>query len=74
MDDTELKKIIVEKRWRIWYKPSSMSIYHWVVQRQTWYGRWKTIGKFYSAREATDAKIVLMHEDVLTFTGSLSEL
>ena len=74
MDDTQLKQLIVEKRWRIWYNPSGMTIYKWIVQRQTWYGRWKTIGKFWTSNEAAEAKIVLMREDVLTFTGSLSEL
>jgi len=74
MTDEDVKEAIVRKRWRVWYAPKSISIDKWVVQRRTWYGRWKTIGRFWTEREATSAKQVLMREDVETFRGSLEEL
>jgi len=74
MDDVEIKKAIVAKRWRVWYRDSSFSINAWHVQRRTWYGRWKTIGSFWSEREALKVKEVLKQEDLLTFRGDLSEL
>lgn len=74
MTDADVKMAIVEKRWRVWYKDSGFTIYKWVVQRRIWYGGWKTIGKFYSEREALEAKEILMREDLKTFRGDLSEL
>lgn len=74
MNDEEVKTAIVRKRWRVWYKPSSMTINEWVVQRRTWYGRWKTVGRFWSESDAQYAKQVLTREDVETFRGNLGEL
>lgn len=74
MVDEDVKTAIVRKRWRVWYKSSSMTINDWVVQRRTWYGGWKTIGRFWTEHEALSAKNTLMREDVETFRGSLEEL
>jgi hypothetical protein len=74
MDDTVVKMAIIQKRWRVWYEGSGFGIYKWLVQRRTWYGRWKTIGRFYSNNEASAAKQYLIQEDLITFRGDLSEL
>lgn len=74
MNDEEIKTAIVRKRWRVWYKPSIITINKWVVQRRTWSGRWKTVGSFWTETEAQSAKRVLIREDVETFRGNLSEI
>ena len=74
MTDEEVKMAIIEKRWRVWFKKVSFSIDYWHVQRRTWYGGWKTIGSFWTAKEAQQAKEILMREDLATFRGDLSEL
>lgn len=74
MNDEDVKTAIVSKRWRIWYAPKQFSIDKWVVQRRTWYGGWRTIGRFYTEREALSAKQVLIREDVGTFRGRLKEM
>jgi len=33
LNDEQAKAAIVSKRWRMWYKNSSMSIYNWKVQK-----------------------------------------
>jgi hypothetical protein len=74
MDDTVVKMAIIQKRWRVWYSDKGYTIYKWRVQRKTWYGRWKTIGSFYSNNEADATKQRLIQEDLITFRGDLSEL
>tara|TARA_R110000851_G_scaffold178724_1_gene325642 strand:- start:205 stop:432 length:228 start_codon:yes stop_codon:yes gene_type:complete len=74
MEDIDIKMAIIQKRWRVWYNDNSYGIYKWIVQRRTWYGRWKTIGSFYSDSEASAAKKSLIQEDLITFRGDLSEL
>lgn len=74
MNDEEVKTAIVRKRWRVWYAPKHFSIGKWVVQRRTWYGRWKTIGHFWTEQEAFKAKQVLIREDIESFRGNLREL
>lgn len=74
MDDTAVKMAILQKRWRVWYNDKGYTMYKWLVQRKTWYGRWKTIGSFYSDDEADAAKHRLIQEDLITFRGSLAEL
>lgn len=74
MDDKTIKEAIVQKRWRVWFRPSPTTIDKWVVQRRNWYGGWSTIGRFWTESEALQAKETLMREDVKTFRGSLEEL
>lgn len=74
MNDEDVKTVIVRKRWRVWYAPKLFGIDKWVVQRRTWYGRWRTVGRFYTEREALHAKQILIREDVETFRGSLGEI
>jgi len=74
MTDADVKTAIVRKRWRVWYAPSHFNIDKWVVQRRTWYGRWKTVGRFYMQGEARNAKEFLIEEDVETFRGNAKGL
>jgi hypothetical protein len=74
MEDIDIKMAIIQTRWRVWYNNRGYTIYRWLVQRRTWYGRWKTIGSFYSDSEASAAKQRLIQEDLVTFRGDLSEL
>lgn len=71
MTDTIQTELIVRKRWRVWYKSRSVSINEWAVQRKTWYGRWKTIGWFWTAQEAKHAKEVMIREDIETYQGEV---
>jgi len=74
MTDADAKLAIINKRWRVWYNDSRFSIDKWIVQRRNWYGGWTTVGKFWSNREALEAKKLLMQQDLETFRGNLSEL
>ena len=56
----------IRKKFRVWYAESSFSIYSWRVQRRTWYGRWKTMGKFYTEYEALNVKKSLIREEIET--------
>ena len=63
----EEKEDEIRRKFRVWYKKTSFSVDDWLVQRKTWYGRWKKVAQCWNETEALRIKKSLIREEIETF-------
>lgn len=63
----EEKEDEIRRKFRVWFKTKSFSINEWIVQRKTWYGRWKKIAECWTEEDAIRIKKSLIREEIETY-------
>ena len=56
----------IRRKFRVWFKKTAFSSNDWLVQRKTWYGRWKTVAECWNEITALRIKKSLIREEIET--------